>query len=189
VPHRSNRDLLNGSRFAVLTLHVPRPLIANYLDIVAFVDLLVDQVGQLSALVVEGDACEATSNGEVPYWEYWFSPTAVLMPYGVLRNMPEWAFAPVVQSLISQGCLLLPPAEERLEEANLDETSLPDSCQVAGLGFEKYAEATVEDYLDLMEEVSTRVASTDPVSHQAIAKQLGVSPDVVAHIIHYHELL
>jgi Mn-dependent DtxR family transcriptional regulator len=60
---------------------------------------------------------------------------------------------------------------------------------VAGLGFEKYAEATVEDYLDLVEEVSTRVASSETVTHQAIAEQLGVSPEVVAHIIHYHELL
>lgn len=133
--------------------------------------------------------CEAASAEDLPYWEVWFSPSSVLTSSSTLFNVPEKTLAPTVQSLVSQGYLLVPPAEERPEQAMLGEGSLPDSCQVAGLGFEKYAEATTADYLELVEEVSRRVSTAEPVSHKVIAEQLGARPEIVAHIIHYHELL
>ena len=132
--------------------------------------------------------CEAARAGEVPYWESWFSARDALSRYATRENRREADLAMVLQSLINQGHIALPPVErsEGPAEAN---ASLPTACQVTGLGFEKYAEATFEPYLDWVEQVGAVVATSEAVSPAAIADRLGLDAQIVAHVIHYHELL
>jgi len=132
--------------------------------------------------------CEAASPEDVPYWESWFSPKAVLSRYATRENRREADLVLVLQSLIIQGYFLLPPAERPGGPEELM-TSLPSACQVTGLGFEKYAQARFERYLDWVEEVSAIVSSSEVVSSGAIAEQLGIDPVVFGHILQYHELL
>jgi hypothetical protein len=131
--------------------------------------------------------CEAASTDDVLYWEAWFSAKDVSSRYATRENRREVDLAVVLQSLINQGYMLLPPVE-RSETDEAESGSLPTACQVAGLGFEKYAEATFTSYLDWVEQVGEAVSS-ESVSVATIADQLSIDPHVVAHIIHYHELL
>jgi hypothetical protein len=132
--------------------------------------------------------CQAVSSGELPYWEAWFSPKAVLSRYATRENRREQDLALVLESLIAQGYLLLPPAD-RDETAGQTSGSLPTSCQVSGLGFEKYAETTYPFYLDWVEHAGALVEDTGAASPQAIAERLGIDPVIVAHILRYHELV
>ncbi len=132
--------------------------------------------------------CQAASSGDLPYWEQWFSAKDALSRYAIRENRREGAVAEVLRSLINQGYLVLPPTE-RAEEGEERSPSLPTACQVTGLGFEKYAEATFDAYLDWVEDVSEAVASSMPVVPDVLGERLGLDPTIVAHILRYHELV
>ncbi len=132
--------------------------------------------------------CEAASSGDLPYWEQWFSAKDVLSRYATQVNRREGEVAEALQSLLNQGYLVLPPVERAAGREGRS-PSLPAACQVTGLGFEKYAEATFDAYLDWVEDVSETVAAAMQVSPDVLGEQLGLDPVVVAHILRYHELV
>jgi hypothetical protein len=138
-------------------------------------------------LVVLALCCKVAGDEQTPYWEHWFTPTKAIITQAVEEGIREEDFAEALQSLIVQGYVLLPPTVDLV--ADSVEAPIPTRCQVSGLGFEKYAEARVDQYHDRVEQVAAVVSSTEHVRPQDIAEQVGITPTVAAHILHFYELL
>jgi hypothetical protein len=139
---------------------------------------------QLTVLAL---CCETSDNLQTPYWEHWFAPTEAIITQAAEQGIAAEDFAEALQSLIVLGYVLLPPAVDLLAEGAA--APVPNLCQVSGLGFEKYAEASLDQYPDRVEAVAALVTSTEHVRPQDVVEQVGIAPMVAAHILHYYELL